>query len=379
MKVDLKIKGGRVVDPSQGLDEVGDVLVTAGKIVVPALGEAVEATQEVDASGCLVTPGLIDFHNHIFSSGSDLCVPADAALLPSGVTAAVDAGSAGTANYELFLSTMLQQNIRFKSFLHVCPTGLGTTQFHEELKPEAWDRNKMHELFEKHGNFLLGLKVRASKALLGNQGLSPVIKTIEMAQEIGCPICVHTTDGPGPVDNLLSILRPGDIFCHVFHGTGETILQDGKVKAAVKTARERGVIFDAANGANHFAFATAEAALAEGFSPDVISTDLSVKGLFRPPVYSLPYTLAKYLALGCELSDVIAAATSTPARLMGMAEKIGTLASGAYGDVAVFKLADQEVTFIDTLKQMRQGNQMLLPQMTVLGGQIMFRQLSFLS
>jgi len=378
MKVDLRIKGGRVVDPAQGLDGIRDILVAQGRIVVAAAGEVAEATQEIDARGCIVTPGLIDFHNHIFSSGSDLCVPADAALLPSGVTAAVDAGSAGTANCELFLASTLLQKTRVKSFLHVCPTGLGTTQFHEELKPEAWDRCKMQELFEKHSDFLLGLKVRASKALVGSQGLEPVKQTIEAAAEIGCPVCVHTTDGSTPVEELLAILRPGDIFCHVFHGTGETILQDGKVKAAVREARERGVIFDAANGSNHFAFAVAEAALAEGVFPDVISTDLTVKTLFRPPVYSLPYTLAKYLAIGCKLGDVIAAATSTPARLMGMAGKIGTLAPGAYGDIAIFKLVEQQVDFVDTLKQRRQGSQMLLPQMTILGGQIMFRQLSFL-
>jgi predicted amidohydrolase len=379
MKVDMRIKGGRILDPSQGLDKIGDVFILNGKIFsAPSAGETVQAAQDIDASGCIVTPGLIDFHNHIFGCGSDLCVPADAALLPSGVTAACDAGSAGTANYELFLASMLMQKIRFKSFLHVCPTGLGTTQFHEELKPEAWDRHKMFELLEKHKNFLIGLKVRMSKDLVGSQGLGPLKKTVELAAQFGCPVCVHTTDGPTPVEDLLDCLRPGDIFCHVFHGTGESILKNGKLKEAVKEARKRGIIFDAANGASHFAFATAEPALAEGFFPDVISTDLSVKGLFKPPVYSLPYTLSKYLALGCNLTDIIASATSVSARLMGMTGRIGTLAVGALADVAVFKLVDQKVIFIDTLKQTRQGNKMLLPQMTVLNGQILFRALDFL-
>lgn len=378
MKVDMLIKNGRVVDPSQNLDRVQDVLVFNGKIVAPPVGEVVEAAEVIDAAECMVTPGLIDFHNHIFGAGSDLCVSPDAALLPSGVTAAVDAGSAGSANYELFLANMLLQKIRSKSFLHVCPTGLGTTQFHEVLKPGAWDKNKIIALFEKYKNFLLGLKIRTSKPIVGSLGLGPLQKTIEIANEIGCPVCVHTTEGPTPVEDLLALLRPGDIFCHVFHGTGETVIKEGKLKEAVKTARERGVIFDAANGSNHFSFATAEAALAEGFFPDVISTDLTVKTLFKPPVYSLPYTLAKYLALGCSLSDVISAATKVPARLMGMEGKIGTLAFGAYADIAIFKLVNQKVTFVDTFKQTRQGNQMLLPQMTIVNGQIFFRQLDFL-
>lgn len=378
MKVDMLIKNGRVVDPSQNSDKIRNILVLNGKIITPPEGEAVEATQVIDASGCIVTPGLIDFHNHIFGSGSDLCISADAALLPSGVTAAVDAGSAGSANYELFLANMLMQKIRFKSFLHVCPTGLGTTQFHEVLKPELWDKNRIFALFEKHKNFLIGLKIRTSKAIVENLGLKPVQRTVEIADEIGCPICVHTTDCPTPVEDLLDLLRPGDIFCHVFHGTGEGVLKDGKLKDAVKKARAQGIIFDAANGSNHFAFATAEAALAEGFFPDVISTDLTVKTLFKPPVYSLPYILAKYLALGCKLNDIISAVTTVPARLMGMEGRIGTLADGAYADIAIFKLVEQKVNFMDTFKQIRQGKQMFLPQMTIVNGQIMFRQLNFL-
>lgn len=378
MKADILIKNGRVIDPCQNLDSIQDVLAVNGKIAAAPAAEAVEASQVIDAAGCLVTPGLIDFHNHIFGVASDLCVAPDAALLPSGVTAAVDAGSAGSANYELFVSNMLLQQVRFKSFLHVCPTGLGTTQFHEVLKPEAWDKNKIMALFEKYKDYLIGLKIRVSKSIVGDMGLEPLRKTISIADEIGCPVCVHTTDAPAPVEDLLALLRQGDVFCHVFHGTGETVLKDGKLKEAVLKARKRGVIFDAANGSNHFAFATAEAALAEGFFPDVISTDLTVKTLFKPPVYSLPYTLAKYLALGCSLSDVISAATQVPARLMGMEGRIGTLAHGACADIAIFKLAKQEVTFYDTFKQTRQGSQMLLPQMTIVDGRILFRQLDFL-
>ena len=378
MNVDILIKNGRVLDRFRQVDTVESVAVANGRIVAVAGGEPVQAAQTIDASGCLVTPGLIDFHNHIFGAGSDLCVAADAALLPSGVTAAVDAGSAGTANYELFLSTMLLQKIRFKSFLHVCPTGLGTVQFHEQLNPAAWDKARVVDLIEKYGDYLLGLKVRVSKALVGSQGIAPLQQTLELAEAIGCPVCVHTTDAPVTAAELLDMLRPGDIFCHVFHGSGETIIKNGKLDPAVKKARARGIIFDAANGGNHFAFSTAETALAAGFFPDVISTDLTVKTLFKPPVYSLPYTLSKYLALGCALSDIIAAATSVPASLMRMSGKIGTLQPGAYADIAIFRLEQQPVTFIDTLKQARQGDQLLLPQMTIVNGQIVFRQLNFI-
>lgn len=377
MKADIRIRGGRVIDPSRNIDSVADILITGGVIIEARGNESLAAEQEIDARDCIVTPGLIDFHNHLFSAGSDLCVPPDASMLPAGVTAAVDAGSSGTANVELFLATMLTQNIRFKAFMHVCPTGLGTTQFHEEIRPEAWDRPKMARLMNKHKETLLGLKIRYSKELVGDQGDRPLRATIEMAEELGVPVCVHTTNPPSPTEDILNLLRPGDIFCHCFHGKGTTICENGAVKPAVKEAQQRGILFDACNGFNHFAFDTAIPALADGFFPDIISTDLSVKGLWKSPVVALPYILSKYIALGCDLSDILAAATVKPAKLMGMAGKIGTLAPGAFGDVSIFTLKKQPVTFSDTFQKTVQGDALLIPEMTIVGGKVFYRQLSF--
>lgn len=138
---------------------------------------------------------------------------------------------------------------------------------------------------------------------------------------------------------LVSLLRHGDIIAHAFHGKGSTILTDeGAVLAEVRQARERGVIFDAANGRSHFSMNTARRAIANGFLPDIISSDLSTITKLARPVYALPWILSKYLALGVALTDVINACTHTPAVLMGMAAEIGTLAPGAFADIAIFKL-----------------------------------------
>lgn len=378
MKADIRIRNGRVIDPARGVDATEDVLVAGGRIVDAKANADVPADVEIDAAGYVVTPGLIDFHNHIFDAGSDLCIPADASMLPAGVTAAVDAGSAGASNIELFLSTMMTQRIRFKAFMHVCPTGLGTTQFHEEVKPGVWDRVRMARLLEKHKETLLGLKIRFSKELVGDEGDKPLRETLALAEAFGVPVCVHTTNPPSSTEALLDMLRPGDIFCHVFHGKGTTIVENGRVKKAVYQARERGVIFDASNGSNHFAFDSAVPALAEGFFPNVISTDLTVKTLWRSPVAALPYVLSKYIALGCDLSPIINAATAVPAKLMGMEGQIGTLAPGAFGDVAVFDLRKQPVTFTDSFQKTVDGNTMLVPLMTVSGGQILYRHLGFM-
>lgn len=64
----LIIKGGRVVDPSQGIDMVTDILIDAGIIV--AIGQDLgSADTLIDASGCVVAPGLVDMHVHLREPG----------------------------------------------------------------------------------------------------------------------------------------------------------------------------------------------------------------------------------------------------------------------------------------------------------------------
>ena len=68
--MNLLIKGGRVIDPSQGIDANLDVLIADG--VVLELGQglaAPEGTPAIDAGGLIVTPGLIDMHVHLRDPG----------------------------------------------------------------------------------------------------------------------------------------------------------------------------------------------------------------------------------------------------------------------------------------------------------------------
>ena len=173
-------------------------------------------------------------------------------------------------------------------------------------------------------------------------------------------------------------MRPSDSIRNVFQARGTNIGENGTVKRAVLGAQKRGIIFDACNGSNHFAVDVAVPARAGGFCPDVSSTDLTVKTLGRSPVAALPYILSKYIALGCELPRIINAATAVPAKLMGLEGKIGTLAPGAFGDVAVFQLRARPVTFADTFTKTVQGNAMLVPVLTVSEGQMLYRSLDFI-
>jgi dihydroorotase len=127
------------------------------------------------------------------------------------------------------------------------------------------------------------------------------------------------------------------------------------------------VHFDIGHGAGSFAFARAEAALAEGFGPDSISSDLhrfNVDG----PVRDLVTTLSKFLYLGLSLPEVIALATVAPARALGRLDEFGTLAPSAPADVAVLRLEEGRSTFTDSFGTSVTGSQRLVPFVTLKDG-----------
>src|SRR2546423_12280478 len=76
-KFDLVIKGGDVLDPSQNLRGKRDIGIRYGMIeALEADIPAARAERMLDASGKLVTPGLIDLHSHVFAYGSAIGIPA---------------------------------------------------------------------------------------------------------------------------------------------------------------------------------------------------------------------------------------------------------------------------------------------------------------
>lgn len=185
------------------------------------------------------------------------------------------------------------------------------------------------------------------------------------------------TNPPEAMETVVKLLRPDDVLAHCYHGTGYTILDNnGKVLPAVREAQKRGVIIDAANGGNHWSFKVAEKAIAEGFYPDIISTDLTVKTLFKDPVFSMPYLMSKYLFLKMPLPEIIARCTSIPAKIMGMESEIGQLQEGFLADVAILKRCDKYICFSDTQKETRIGREVLVPQLTITGGEIVYRSIS---
>ncbi len=376
---DLLIINGTAVDPASGFEGPADVAVKDGRIAAVGKNLPREAAQVIDAAGLIITPGLIDYHTHVFYAGTDLGVAPDVSYLSTGVTTAVDAGSAGSANFHLFRELFMARGmVTVKAYVNLSPAGLATNKHHEDLHVAYFDVPKIKRLFAPLDSPFKphGLKVRISKEIVGDEGLASLRRAVELANELKVPVAVHVTNPAESMDAVAEVLRPGDVLAHMYHGKGETILgADGKIRPSILAARKRGVIFDAANGSNHWSFAVAEAALRQGFGPDIISTDWTRKTLFKGPVFSLPYTLAKYLHLGCPLLEVIRAATVTPAAHLGLANTTAALKPGYAADIAVFAKENRLVTFTDTAGQTRQGGTMLTCKATIKNGDLVYSQL----
>ena len=373
--VDYLIRGGRVIDPYRNFDGIADIAVKNGVIVS---AEGAEPAQTVDAAGCVVTPGLIDFHTHIAAYMTDLGIPAESVYFPTGVTTAVDAGSSGTANYEAFRQITLNGKVRVRAYLNVCPGGLVTGAYHENLNPACFRRETMLRYLKKYSDQLLGLKLRCSKELVGEYGLEPLKAMLEIAEEAGCPVVVHTTNPPAKPEELARMLRPGDVYAHVYQGKGETTVRDGKVIPELYEHKERGVIFDAANGTNHFGISVAKVCMEEGFRPDIISTDLTTKSAYLPgKVFSLPFVLSKYIALEMPLPEIIRRATTNPARVLGEEKELGSLCEGTCADIAIHRVLEKPVVFSDFKGDTLEGNALLKTEMTMREGVAVFRQIDF--
>jgi dihydroorotase len=380
IKGELLIHGGTVIDPAREFFGKADILIKDGNVADISSGQSAEAERIINAEGCLVLPGLIDYHTHVFQGGTDIGIHPDSALLPQGVTTAVDQGSTGITNYESFFKTIINTSqLRTFAYLHASPAGLATlVRCLEPVDPKLYDEKRVSHLLETYKSHLVGLKIRQSKEIVGDLGVEPLAATIRIAEKIGCRVVVHTTNPPGEVEEILSLLRPGDVYTHVFQGKGSNILDgEAKVRQSVRQARCKGVLFDTADGRGHYAFSVIKAALEDGFEPDVISTDLVRGSLFDRSVFGLPLVMSKYLALGMSLNNIVKACTTSPAKILGMEGKIGTLQPGACGDVAVFKLQDSNLLLEDIFGQKVVCDQIFLPRMTVLGGKIVYRSLDF--
>ncbi|HVU90656.1 MAG TPA: amidohydrolase family protein, partial [Jatrophihabitans sp.] len=355
---DLVIAGGRVLDPASGTDGVLDVAVDKGRIAAIGTGLAGRASRTVDATGKTVLPGLVEGHTHVFEYVSKVGAPADEAHLRRGVVAAADAGTAGASTFAAFRKLIVEGNeMRIVNFLNVSVLGLIDFRFGELLNPETLVADDALQVAASNPDVVRGFKIRLSEDVVGEHWETLLKKSVALAEQARLPLMVHIGETEEPLPIVLEHLRAGDIVAHCYTGKPHGILDGETVDPAVSAARERGVLFDSAHGKSNLSFEVARRAIADGFLPDVLSSDTSARN-WRGPVFDLLTSISKLVALGAPLEECIRRATVAPAQLLGLdGEGYGRLEVGGRADVTVVSWTE-EVTLPDAA-----GNSIVAPRL----------------
>ena len=369
---DLLIKNGVVIDPSQGLHEKRDIAITKGKIESMEKDISSDKAREIiDAAEHIVTPGLIDIHVHVYPGVSHYGIDADTHALAHGVTTVMDAGSSGADTFEGFRRYVVNvSDTRIVAFLNISTMGMISPRVGELEDLRFADVEKAVEVIERNRDIIQGVKVRMSRSIVGDNGIQPLLLAKRAAEAVKMPIMVHVGNTPMPLADILEEMRRGDILTHCFHGSENGILDNqGNILDAVSEAVKKGVNLDVGHGRGSLSFNVAEKALAQGVSPQTISSDLHHYNVFGP-VYNLATTVSKFLYLGLSLNEALSKVTLTPAKLLGIDEELGNLRKGSIADVSIFKLKKGNFSFLDTVGKTVVGNRLLKPAGVVKGGKV---------
>ena len=159
---------------------------------------------------------------------------------------------------------------------------------------------------------------------------------------------------------VLQKLRPGDMYTHAYVGHVPLLDEDNQVRRYLWEARKRGVLFDVGHGAGSFVFRQAAPAVAQGWTPDSISTDLHSLTC-EGPAYDMPTVMTRMLYLGMSLEDVIRCSTISAAAAIGWDGRIGSLGLGREADITVLALEDVTMELEDCNAQMRSIRQQIVP------------------
>jgi dihydroorotase len=363
------LKGGRLLDPASGQDGFFDIHVRDGIIAELGTNLQGDGATIIDIKGLIVTPGLIDVHLHLMKGLGTFGVDPDIFGVGSGVTTVVDAGSAGHSLLNVFRNYVTNNaKTRVLNYINLSTLGGVTGPGYSILAdPRLIDEEKIARAVEANRDITVGIKIMATGAALGAQGLKPLERARTLGDSLKLPLLVHIGESwtkntaPVHVGDVLKYLRPGDILTHMFTvHPGGLLDGNGKLWPQVRDAKESGVLMDVGHGLHNLNFDVARKVLDQGLLPDGVSTD-GHRGNRAGPVYDLPTTMAKLMALGFSLPQVVEMATVNASRLLGRSEEMGFIRTGRPADISVLRLEDREWKAVDSQKGTLQARQALVP------------------
>lgn len=366
---DLLIRGGRVIDPANQVDGVMDVAVQGQTIARVARDiPSGEAKKVIDASGAIVTPGLIDLHAHVYGYGGSI-FPDDTALF-AGTTTVVDCGGAGWRTFDEFKETVIDKvKTRVLSFINIVGHGMIGERYESDVSD--MDSEKTAAKMAQYPEVIVGIKT----AHFSGKGWPAIDAAIKAGEISGKPVIIDdkifTNTDRTSKEKLLEKMRPGDLHTHTFNDRQIEIIDrfTGKVQPYVWEARKRGVLFDLGHGGGSFMWPVAAKATAQGFYPDTISTDLHTSSIMGPKS-DMANCITKMMALGMKLTDAIERSTVAPAKAIHKFPELGTLSEGKEADIAIFRIEKGVFALMDAWTKKKLATEQLNAILTVRAGKI---------
>eukprot|EP00093_Oithona_nana_P013343 13343.XXX_268142_265920_1 [CDS] Oithona nana genome sequencing. len=382
---DLVIRNGRLIDPANSIDEILDLAVQDGKIAEVGIGLPKGRKQDVDATDCIVTPGLIDIHTHVYEHATLLGINPDQTCLSRGVTTVVDAGSAGCMTFRGLRKYICEKSAtRVLALLNIACHGLaGAGCAGEEFGPggendhlNALKLRQCIECIEANRDLIVRLDRNITDN--GRTELEAFSRAQMASASCKVPLMVHHTNSniklESGKDALISCpgsLKKGDVYTHTFHGHQSSIY-DPTTKtihpSIMQLQRNVGVLFDVGHGQGSFDWKVAEAAAQQGFWTDLISTDLhsgNVNGLAK----DLPNVMTKLKAVGMPIPKIIEASTWAPAKAINREDDLGSLSIGREADISLLQVRQHQQKMEDSFGVCKIVEETIVPKAVWRAGQ----------
>ena len=379
---DLILKGGRVIDPAQGIDSTLDIGITNGKVA--RIGAKLSgASQSVNVAGKLVIPGMIDSHAHVFQHVSGrFGLDPDMAGVYSGVTTLVDQGGPSCMTFPAFRNFIAKPaKSRVLAFISIYVVGGLEGHYYPYLyAPDGVDVPATIKSARENSDLVKGIKAHAEIGGFERWGLDVLKLAVEAGEELDLPVYIHfgqlwgRPDKPKyeyDVDQILAetvkLLRPGDILAHPFtRHPGGFVNVAGEIHPIIEAALEKGLKIDVGHG-SHFSFDMAKKVLDAGVLPHTLGADMhgyNTSILPEPGTpsehpddemhlfagkaqFSLCHAMSELLALGVSIEQLVPMVTSNCATMLGMGSEIGSLVPGMSADISVLNIENGNWTFVD--------------------------------
>lgn len=364
--LDLVVRNGKTIDGQKF--EVG---ISDGKIVEIADRIDSESHREfVLAEDQYMSPGWIDDHVHCYEKMTLYYDYPDEVGVKRGVTTVIDAGTTGAENIGDFCELAKKSKTNVYALLNISKWGI--VEQDELADLTKVQRDAVRSAIEKFPDFIVGLKARMSKTVIGSSGIEPLRLAKKFQSEYGeLPLMVHVGSAPPELSEIIDLMEKGDVLTHCFNGKENGIFDREKhqIKDFVWEAYNKGIIFDIGHGTDSFNFEVAKQALSEGMKSTSISSDIYVRNRENGPVYDLATTMEKLFVVGYSWEEIIQQVTERPAENFHLKGK-GKLAVGYDADMTIFTIKESEKELVDSNGNTQTASQEIIPVETIIGGQI---------